>query len=407
RSAPTRAPPPGPACPPTAPPRPPRPPSPGRSPWRSPAAASAATSSPPAPPTPPCSAACGPDPTAPRRPSPTSRRCSAPGSRWAAPPTRRTSPPRCASWPPATPATSPHTTCGSTAGPPPAEAVQADHEKGRTVPHHPTSPSSLLAAYAPGMSLIATPERTLLGEGALDTTDDLARVPEMLRGVRDAGWHRDPVAIGAVPFAPAAPAHLTVPAAVHTAPPLASARDAAEAAERRALPGPWKAEALPEPEEHRTAVQRAVQSLGPDLEKVVLARSLRLVGPGPVDAAQVLRNLAWRDPAGFTFAMNLPPRTELPGPRTFIGASPELLVAKRGGRALSNPLAGSRPRSADATKDQHNAVELLGSAKDRREHALVVDAVAEGLRPFCTRLDVPGEPELIRTATMWHLSTRV
>lgn len=198
-----------------------------------------------------------------------------------------------------------------------------------------------------------------------------------------------------------------MPAAVHTAPPLASARDAAEAAERRALPGPWKAEALPEPEEHRTAVQRAVQSLGPDLEKVVLARSLRLVGPGPVDAAQVLRNLAWRDPAGFTFAMNLPPRTELPGPRTFIGASPELLVAKRGGRALSNPLAGSRPRSADATKDQHNAVELLGSAKDRREHALVVDAVAEGLRPFCTRLDVPGEPELIRTATMWHLSTRV
>ncbi|GAA1085858.1 isochorismate synthase [Nocardiopsis composta] len=275
------------------------------------------------------------------------------------------------------------------------------------MPHHPTSPSSLLAAYAPGMSLIATPERTLLGEGALDTTDDLARVPEMLRGVRDAGWHRDPVAIGAVPFAPDAPAHLTVPAAVHTAPPLASARDAAEAAERRALPGPWKAEALPEPEEHRTAVQRAVQSLGPDLEKVVLARSLRLVGPGPVDAAQVLRNLAWRDPAGFTFAMNLPPRTELPGPRTFIGASPELLVAKRGGRALSNPLAGSRPRSADATKDQHNAVELLGSAKDRREHALVVDAVAEGLRPFCTRLDVPGEPELIRTATMWHLSTRV
>ena len=275
------------------------------------------------------------------------------------------------------------------------------------MPHHPTSPSSLLAAYAPGMSLIATPERTLLGEGALDTTDDLARVPEMLRGVRDAGWHRDPVAIGAVPFAPDAPAHLTVPAAVHTAPPLASARDAAEAAERRALPGPWKAEALPEPEEHRTAVQRAVQSLGPDLEKVVLARSLRLVGPGPVDAAQVLRNLAWRDPAGFTFAMNLPTRTELPGPRTFIGASPELLVAKRGDRALSNPLAGSRPRSADATKDQHNAVELLGSAKDRREHALVVDAVAEGLRPFCTRLDVPGEPELIRTATMWHLSTRV
>ncbi|WP_017541165.1 isochorismate synthase [Nocardiopsis halophila] len=270
-------------------------------------------------------------------------------------------------------------------------------------------PSDLLSAYAPGMGLIATPERTLLGEGALDTADDPARVPAMLERVRAAGWAPAPVAMGAIPFAPGAPARLVVPAALHTAGPAAAETAPAEG-ERRPLPGPWQAEAVPEPETHRKAVAEVLEALGDAaqgrLDKVVLARCLRMRGPGPVDAAQVLRNLAWRDPSGFTFAVGLPP-AGAPGPRTFVGASPELLVSKHGRTVVSNPLAGSRPRSADATKDQRNAVELLASAKDRREHALVVEAVADGLRPFCSELDVPAEPELVRTATMWHLSTRV
>lgn len=270
-------------------------------------------------------------------------------------------------------------------------------------------PGDLLTAYAPGMAFIATPERTLLGEGVLEAADDPAHVPAMLDAVRASGRAPDPVAIGAIPFAPGAPARLVVPAAVRTAGPAAEAPAPPEG-ERRPLPGPWRAEAVPEPETHRKAVAEVLAALGggedAPLDKVVLARCLRMTGPGPVDAGQVLRNLAWRDPSGFTFAVDLPPRGA-PGPRTFVGASPELLLSKRGGTVVSNPLAGSRPRSADPTKDQQNAVELLASAKDRREHALVVDAVADGLRPYCTGLRVPAEPELVRTATMWHLSTRV
>ena len=49
----------------------------------------------------------------------------------------------------------------------------------------------------------------------------------------------------------------------------------------------------------------------------------------------------------------------------------------------------------------------MASAKDRREHAVVAEFVAETLRPFCRRLEVPSGPSLVRTATMWHLSTRV
>lgn len=93
--------------------------------------------------------------------------------------------------------------------------------------------------------------------------------------------------------------------------------------------------------------------------------------------------------------------------RTLIGASPELLISRRGTTIIANPLAGSEPRSADAQIDQARAEQLLESAKDRREHALVIEAVVEALRPFCRELRVPSEPSLINTPTMWHLSTLI
>lgn len=48
---------------------------------------------------------------------------------------------------------------------------------------------------------------------------------------------------------------------------------------------------------------------------------------------------------------------------------------------------------------------MLSSAKDLHEHAVVADAVAAALRPFCRTLDVPEKPSLIKTETMWHLSS--
>lgn len=61
-----------------------------------------------------------------------------------------------------------------------------------------------------------------------------------------------------------------------------------------------------------------------------------------------------------------------------------------------------------AFSDQQAAsAELLGAQKDRYEHALVADAVAAAQLPFCRDLDVPLEPQVIATPTMWHLSTRI
>ncbi|MET9663490.1 isochorismate synthase, partial [Streptomyces sp. NPDC006510] len=111
--------------------------------------------------------------------------------------------------------------------------------------------------------------------------------------------------------------------------------------------------------------------------------------------------LARRDPVGHTFAL------PTGAGRTLIGASPELLVSRQGQRVVANPLAGSTPRSTDLAEDVRRAAALLESAKDLHEHAVVVDAVHQALAPHCTELTVPARPTLIRTATMWHLSTTV
>ncbi|SHH13661.1 isochorismate synthase, partial [Streptoalloteichus hindustanus] len=162
---------------------------------------------------------------------------------------------------------------------------------------------------------------------------------------------------------------------------------------------------VPEPEAHLSAVARAVARMrSGEFEKVVLARSLELTvsnGDGPVDVRPLLRRLARRDPGGYTFGI------DLPGERTLVGASPELLVSRSGTRVVSNPLAGSRPRSVDPVEDRRRAEELLVSAKDLHEHAVVAEFVVETLRPFCRVLEVPSGPSLVRTASMWHLSTRV
>lgn len=50
---------------------------------------------------------------------------------------------------------------------------------------------------------------------------------------------------------------------------------------------------------------------------------------------------------------------------------------------------------------------LLTSAKDVEEHAYAVESLRESLAPFCTELDVPRHPELLRLANVQHLATPV
>ncbi|WP_156755927.1 isochorismate synthase [Actinokineospora pegani] len=242
--------------------------------------------------------------------------------------------------------------------------------------------------YRPGDFLLTGPQGALLGRGERAVVESLADLPEALRA-HGAGT----VVVGAIPFLPGRPARLVVPERL-TAPTPVAARAVA----------PVRATVAAEPSGdcYLTAVGRAVERLRAPggVAKVVLARTLLATAEEPFDIPAALAALAARDPGGNTFAVET-------GDGTLIGATPELLVSRRGLRVLANPLAGSARRDADAVADGRAAAALLRSPKDRAEHRFVVEDIAERLRPFVRDLRVPDVPELLSTRAMWHLSTRV
>ncbi|GAA4882791.1 MULTISPECIES: isochorismate synthase DhbC [Saccharopolyspora] len=280
----------------------------------------------------------------------------------------------------------------------------------------------LLAAYEAGSSFFFSSSRGMMLARGVDATvpktscaraDLPGRVREFLAGAAEFGRH-NPVVVGAVPFGPNLPAHLVLPSEVVRADPPAVAvpRSARGEAPRCSV------RQVPSAAEYERGVERVLRRFDDgDLSKVVLARTLELTPESPVDVRDVLGNLALADPSGFTFAVDLPRRGEdgtrdTAGPqpplgRTFLGASPELLVSRRGTAVRSNPMAGSRPRSSDPAEDRRRAEELADSDKDLREHAAVVEAVVRALEPLCTDLRVPSRPSVISTAAMWHLATEI
>lgn len=135
-----------------------------------------------------------------------------------------------------------------------------------------------------------------------------------------------------------------------------------------------------------------------ELRKVVLARTIE-VGGRVFDPRRLAHRLRAVDPHAYTF---IAPAAD----GVLVGASPELLVARHGGEVRTNPLAGSAPRSGNPVVDRANAERLIASAKDREEHAVVVEAVAAALEPLCVSLTWDREPVLQETPNVWHLSTR-
>ncbi|MGH3962487.1 MAG: isochorismate synthase [Pseudonocardiaceae bacterium] len=147
----------------------------------------------------------------------------------------------------------------------------------------------------------------------------------------------------------------------------------------------------------RDAVARAVSRMrnGSAPAKVVLAHDLLAVADEPLDPRFLLHGLAARYPSCWSFAVD-----------QLVGATPELLLRRRGTEVLSRVLAGTTwPHNG--TDNGALAVELLGSAKDRDEHCYAVDSLAQALRPFCTDLVVPTAPSVLQLHNLLHLATEV
>ncbi len=175
----------------------------------------------------------------------------------------------------------------------------------------------------------------------------------------------------------------------------APAGPAGERAARDALPPVVVTVQSPDgPEfERRVAAALAAVTAG-RVDKVVLARQVRATFAGAVDPVPVLRRLLAEEPTCAVFAHRR-------GGEVFLGASPELLVRRRGARVVSHPLAGTSAADDDAV------AALVASPKEQAEHRAVAAAVARRLATWCEVVDVPDAPSPVRLRGVAHLGTRV
>ncbi|GKU83916.1 isochorismate synthase DhbC [Niallia sp. NCCP-28] len=281
----------------------------------------------------------------------------------------------------------------------------------------------LLNAYEEGDFYLSSPSRTMLGKGVLkkifSESEEMhqktlsEQVKMALEEARQKGILK-PVAVGAIPFDPKNAPQLIIPERTKFSVPH---QIKGILPDRNSSLNTYDMRSIPKPEEYMDGVHQGLTYIQEgELEKIVLARTLRCQTEDPVDTKQILQNLVQYNAGGYTFAVNLLNSNSSKNgkdpdyqnnKRTFMGASPELLVSRAGTTLIANPLAGSRPRSEDPVEDRRRAMELLVSAKDLHEHAVVVDAVSKELAALCTNLVVPDKPSVVQTETMWHLSTEI
>jgi isochorismate synthase len=148
--------------------------------------------------------------------------------------------------------------------------------------------------------------------------------------------------------------------------------------------------------EFHARVKRIKQAIDAGtVQKVVAARRVTLALPQAPRASALMERLATQAPLCARFALRL-------GRATFVGATPERLVEKRGMQIATEALAGSV-----STEEVNGERLLLESPKDLEEHALVVQALKEDLSPVCSHLTLPEKPMVRRLRTILHLRTPV
>jgi salicylate biosynthesis isochorismate synthase/menaquinone-specific isochorismate synthase len=155
------------------------------------------------------------------------------------------------------------------------------------------------------------------------------------------------------------------------------------------------------PEHYEGAVRRATELIARgEIQKVVLAREVRVDAPQPFDPAAVFGALREVFPSCFTYCVGN-------GDRAFIGASPELLVRRDGARAQTVALAGTTRRSADPSVDDHLGEQLLHSTKEREEQAIVTARIEQTLRPVSLWVAAAEEPQIVKVQNVQHLATPI
>ncbi|WP_345893226.1 isochorismate synthase [Ferdinandcohnia quinoae] len=137
-----------------------------------------------------------------------------------------------------------------------------------------------------------------------------------------------------------------------------------------------------------------------EVEKIVLAREIRVLFSQSIKTESVLANLKEQQPMSYLFAFEN-------GESCFIGASPERLIKKEKDEFLTTCLAGSIKRGKTQSEDESLANELLSDQKNLVEHDVVVQMIKEAMQGACTEITSPNEPGIYKMRDIQHLFTPV
>lgn len=140
-------------------------------------------------------------------------------------------------------------------------------------------------------------------------------------------------------------------------------------------------------EQYAAAIERSKRHIrdGDVFQVVVSQRFDHELTADPLDVYRVLRTV---NPSPYMYLVSFEDASG--EPYTIVGSSPEALVKVDDRHVLTHPIAGSKPRGATPEQDQALADALLGDAKERAEHLMLVDLARNDLLKVCT----PGSVEV-------------
>jgi len=167
---------------------------------------------------------------------------------------------------------------------------------------------------------------------------------------------------------------------------------------------PWRApvEDLPAPVEapgevYMEGVRQAREYIrAGDVFQVNLARAWQAGPLAAPDTPALYDRLRRANPAPFAALARLPDGTEV------LSSSPERLLRVRNGDAETRPIAGTRPRSAEAEADRALSDELQRHPKERAEHVMLIDLERNDLGRVCEAGSVEVD-ELMALETYAHV----
>ena len=184
------------------------------------------------------------------------------------------------------------------------------------------------------------------------------------------------------------------------------AQPAASTVAVHATPGPPQPRLRSTRAEYLAAVETGKQAIRDgEVFQVVLSQRFDL--DCPAEALDVYRVLRATNPSPYMYLYRT---VDAHGrPLAVVGSSPEALVKVSAGRAITHPIAGTRPRGDSAGADAQLAEDLLADEKERAEHLMLVDLARNDLARVCLAgtVEVIDFMEVERYSHVMHLVSTV